>query len=150
MLDDLNDALHDRVRIANDADCFALSEALDGAGAGAPIVFGVILGTGVGGGIVVDGKLLGGPNAITGEWGHTPLPYFRADTAIERSLPDRPCYCGRTNCVETFLSGPGTREDASRADRRTPGSRRCPNERRRARPLHDDARPRPWRRSPTS
>lgn len=107
LLDDLNEALDDRVRIANDADCFALSEALDGAGAGAAIVFGVILGTGVGGGIVVDGKLLSGPNAIVGEWGHTPLPYFRADTAVERSLPDRPCYCGRTNCVETFLSGPG-------------------------------------------
>lgn len=107
LLSDLNDALDGRVRIANDADCFALSEALDGAGAGAATVFGVILGTGVGGGIVVDGRLLAGPNAVAGEWGHTPLPYLRADTALEAALPDRPCYCGRANCVETFLSGPG-------------------------------------------
>lgn len=107
LLDDLNALLANRVRIANDADCFALSEALAGAGTGAPVVFGVILGTGVGGGIVVDGRLLNGPNAIAGEWGHTPLPYLRADTALEASLGDRPCYCGRTNCIETFLSGPG-------------------------------------------
>ena len=107
LLDDLNAVLANRVRIANDADCFALSEALDGAGTGAPVVFGVILGTGVGGGIVVDGRLLNGPNAIAGEWGHTPLPYLRADTALEARLADRPCYCGRTNCIETFLSGPG-------------------------------------------
>ena len=79
MLDDLNAALDDRVRIANDANCFALSEALDGAGKGARVVFGVILGTGVGGGIVIDGTVLTGANAIAGEWGHTPLPYFRAD-----------------------------------------------------------------------
>ena len=107
LLDDLNARLANRVRIANDADCFALSEALSGAGAGASVVFGVILGTGVGGGIVVDGRLLNGPNAVAGEWGHTPLPYLRADTALEASLADRSCYCGRTNCVETFLSGPG-------------------------------------------
>ena len=110
LLDDLNALLADRVRIANDADCFALSEALSGAGAGASVVFGVILGTGVGGGIVVDGRLLNGPNAVTGEWGHTPLPYLRADTPLEESLADRPCYCGRTNCIETFLSGPGLAE----------------------------------------
>ena len=110
LLDDLNAALPGRVRIANDADCFALSEALDGAGADVAIVFGVILGTGVGGGIVVRGELLSGPNAIAGEWGHTPLPYFRADTAVEQALADRPCYCGRVNCVETFLSGPGLAE----------------------------------------
>ena len=99
-----------RVRIANDANCFALSEALTGAGAGADVVFGVILGTGVGGGIVVHGRLLSGANAIAGEWGHAPLPYLRADpatAAVENALPDRPCYCGRINCVETFLSGPG-------------------------------------------
>ncbi len=107
LLDDLNTLLANRVRIANDADCFALSEALSGAGIGASVVFGVILGTGVGGGIVVDGRLLNGPNAVTGEWGHTPLPYLRADTALDESLADRPCYCGRTNCIETFLSGPG-------------------------------------------
>ena len=107
LLTDLNAGLQDRVRIANDADCFALSEARDGAAVGAAVVFGVILGTGVGGGIVVDGRLLAGPNAIAGEWGHTPLPYLRADTALEADLADRPCYCGRTNCVETFLSGPG-------------------------------------------
>ena len=110
LLDDLNVNLHGRVRIANDANCFALSEALAGAGSGASVVFGVILGTGVGGGIVVNGRLLTGANAVAGEWGHTPLPYFRTDpstTAVEEALPDRPCYCGRVNCVETFLSGPG-------------------------------------------
>lgn len=110
LLDDLNEALCGRVRIANDANCFALSEALVGAGRGAHVVFGVILGTGVGGGIVVDGQLLAGANAVAGEWGHTPLPYLRADPAtmrLEASLADRPCYCGRANCVETFLSGSG-------------------------------------------
>ena len=110
LLDDLNRALCDRVRIANDANCFALSEALVGAGRGARVVFGVILGTGVGGGIVVDGQLLAGANAVAGEWGHTPLPYLRTDPAtmrLEGGLADRPCYCGRVNCVETFLSGPG-------------------------------------------
>jgi fructokinase len=112
LLGDLAGRLGSRIRIANDADCFALSEAVDGAGAGARCVFGVILGTGVGGAIVVDGRLLQGPNGITGEWGHTPLPYLRASTdplrdALESRLPDRPCYCGRPNCVETFLSGPG-------------------------------------------
>ena len=107
LLEDLNAALNGRVRIANDANCFALAEA---DGVDAEVVFGVILGTGVGGGIVVGGQLLEGANAIAGEWGHTPLPYLRADPAAdgrEASLADRPCYCGRTNCVETFLSGPG-------------------------------------------
>ena len=110
LLDDLNAALDERVRVANDANCFALSEALSGAGRGAAVVFGVILGTGVGGGIVVEGKLLPGANAIGGEWGHTPLPYLRTDPAslaAEQELADRHCYCGRMNCVETFLSGPG-------------------------------------------
>jgi predicted NBD/HSP70 family sugar kinase len=114
LLSDLQAGLGERVRMANDADCLALSEALDGAGAGARIVFGVILGTGVGGGVVVDCRLLGGPNGIAGEWGHTPLPYFRVDSqleptlaALEARLTSRPCYCGRENCVETFLSGPG-------------------------------------------
>ena len=114
LLSDLQSRLGERVRMANDADCLALSEAVDGAGAGAQIVFGVILGTGVGGGVVVDGRLLGGPNGIAGEWGHTPLPYFRTDrvadptlAALEGRLASRQCYCGRDNCVETFLSGPG-------------------------------------------
>ena len=114
LLDDLNAELGGRVRIANDANCFALAEAEgladDGELDAASVVFGVILGTGVGGGIVVGGRLVGGANAIAGEWGHTPLPYFRSDVLAgrrEASLDDRPCYCGRVNCVETFLSGPG-------------------------------------------
>ena len=94
------------VRIANDADCMALSEATDGAGAGAHAVFGVILGTGVGGGIVIDGKLARGTNAIAGEWGHNPLPLNAL--ASEMPVPTRrACYCGRKDCVETWLSGPG-------------------------------------------
>jgi fructokinase len=103
---DLERALGRPVRLANDADCFALSEAADGAGAGAPVVFGVILGTGVGGGIAVDGRLLSGPNAIAGEWGHNPLPWPRDE---ERPGPE--CYCGKRGCVETFLSGPGLARD---------------------------------------
>ena len=99
---DLEQRLQRPVRLANDADCFTLSEACDGAGAGAPSVFGVILGTGVGGGLVVRQQLLGGPNAITGEWGHNPLPWRRADDG-----PVRRCYCGQDDCIETFLSGPG-------------------------------------------
>ena len=110
LLDDLNAALDGRVRMANDANCLVLSEAVAGAGRGARVVFGVILGTGVGGGIVVDGQLLTGANAVAGEWGHTPLPYLRSDPAtmaLEAGLADRSCYCGRVNCVETFLSGSG-------------------------------------------
>ena len=103
---DLADALDRPVRLANDADCFALSEACDGAAAGASPVFGVILGTGVGGGIVADGRLLAGPNAIAGEWGHNPLPQ---PTDAER--PGPACYCGRNGCIETFLSGPGLARD---------------------------------------
>ena len=99
--DDLQTALRRPVRIANDADCFALSEACDGAAAGAASVFGVIVGTGTGGGVVLGGKLLGGPNAIAGEWGHNPLPWPRDD---ER--PGASCYCGRQGCIETWLSGP--------------------------------------------
>ncbi|WNV05447.1 ROK family protein [Candidatus Methylospira mobilis] len=99
---DLEMLLHRQVRIANDADCFALSEAVDGAASGADTVFGVILGTGVGGGIIVNGRPLSGPNAIAGEWGHNPLPWPRDD---ERPGPS--CYCGRSGCIETFLSGPG-------------------------------------------
>jgi fructokinase len=120
LLADLEAALGPRVRIANDADCFALSEAADGAAADAASVFGIILGTGVGGGLVVRGELLQGGNGLCGEWGHMPLPYLRqwpftvnpgpADVEriqLESALPDRRCYCGRLNCVETYLSGPG-------------------------------------------
>jgi fructokinase len=89
------------VRFANDANCFALSEATDGAAAGAGLVFGVIVGTGTGGGVVVDGRVLTGANAIAGEWGHNPLPAPRDDES-----PGPPCYCGRRGCIETFLSGP--------------------------------------------
>ena len=106
---DLSAALDRPVRLANDANCFALSEAKDGAGAGARVVFGAILGTGVGGGIVIQGELLTGANAITGEWGHNPLPAPRAG---ESPGPD--CYCGRRGCIEGFLSGPGFAEDHER------------------------------------
>lgn len=106
---DLERALARPVRIANDANCFALSEAIDGAAAGARVVFGAILGTGVGGGIVVDGRVLDGPNGIAGEWGHNPLPAPTADDA-----PAPACYCGRAGCVETYLSGPGFAADHAR------------------------------------
>jgi fructokinase len=107
---DLEKLLNRPVRIENDANCFALSEAVDGAGQGARVVFGVILGTGVGGGIVVDGKLLVGPNAIAGEWGHNPLP-----SPTEKDLPLRSCYCGRSGCIETYLSGPALERDGELA-----------------------------------
>jgi fructokinase len=98
---DLEDRLGRRVQLANDADCFALSESLvGGSAAGRGVVFGVILGTGVGGGLVVDGQLISGPNGLTGEWGHTPISY------IPDGLASRACYCGKENCVETYLSGP--------------------------------------------
>ncbi len=99
---DLEALLNRPLRMANDADCFTLSEAVDGAGRDARIVFGVIIGTGTGGGITVDGRLLDGPNAITGEWGHNPLPW-PGDT----ELPGPACWCGKHGCIETFLSGPG-------------------------------------------
>lgn len=103
---DLSALLERPVRFANDANCFALSEAVDGAGAGARVVFGVIVGTGTGGGIAVERRVLTGPNAIAGEWGHNPLPWPR-----EGEWPGPPCYCGKTGCVETFLSGPGMARD---------------------------------------
>ncbi|MDA8128225.1 MAG: ROK family protein [Betaproteobacteria bacterium] len=132
--EDLERALGREIRLANDADCFALSEATDGAAAGAGCVFGVILGTGVGGGVVARGQLLKGVNAIAGEWGHSPLPYFqfaaapsdRADTgqhpatgeAILHPWPSRreldaapACYCGKKGCIETWLSGPALAAD---------------------------------------
>lgn len=103
---DLESLLGREIRIANDANCFALSEAVDGAAAGAACVFGVIIGTGVGGGVVMHGRVWDGRNAIGGEWGHNPLPWPQDD---ERPGPD--CYCGRQGCIETFLSGPGLERD---------------------------------------
>jgi fructokinase len=131
---DIERALNRKVRLANDANCLALSEATDGAAAGADIVFGVILGTGVGGGVVVRGHVLTGANAIAGEWGHSPLPYFqfahaqadRASTGVHpatgeallhpwpspREVGAAPtCYCGKRGCIETWLSGPGFAAD---------------------------------------
>jgi fructokinase len=103
---DLSARLARPIRIQNDANCFALSEAIDGAGAGADVVFGVILGTGVGGGIVVQQRALIGCNAIAGEWGHNRLPWpSHADE------PAPACYCGRSGCIETYLSGPGLTRD---------------------------------------
>jgi len=103
---DLAQTLGRSVKLANDADCFTLSEATDGAAAGAKTVFGVILGTGVGGGVVINGQLLQGPNAIVGEWGHNPLPWPRPD-----ELPGPDCYCGKQGCIESFCSGPGVVRD---------------------------------------
>jgi fructokinase len=100
--DDLQARLQQPVRIANDANCLALSEATDGAGAGAGVVFGVILGTGCGAGIAVHGRVLTGPNGLAGEWGHNPLPW-----AVEGKDPVFDCYCGQRGCNETLLSGPG-------------------------------------------
>ncbi|WP_439107761.1 ROK family protein [Congregibacter sp.] len=111
---DLQDHTGRFVRIANDADCLALSEALDGVGTGKSTVFAVIIGTGVGGGIAIDGNLLQGPNAVSGEWGHNPMPLERVSALPIQPFKSRPCYCGRTNCIETWLSGPGlaqTHED---------------------------------------
>jgi fructokinase len=103
---DIESALGREIRIANDANCFALSEAVDGAGAAASVVFGVILGTGVGGGIVVGRKVVAGHNNIAGEWGHNPLPWPHPG-----ELPGPPCYCRKRGCIETFLSGPGFAAD---------------------------------------
>jgi fructokinase len=134
LADDLARALGRPVRLANDANCFALSEAVDGAAAGAAVVFGVIIGTGTGGGLVVNGQLITGANAIAGEWGHNPLPAAKDD---ER--PGPACYCGRSGCIETFLSGPAlareyaalggetiaAAEIAARADRGEPRALEC-------------------------
>ncbi len=106
LAEDLSRAVNRPVRLANDANCFALSEATDGAAAGAAVVFGVIIGTGTGGGLVVNGQLVIGANAIAGEWGHNPMPAPEDD---ER--PGPPCYCGRSGCIETFLSGPALARD---------------------------------------
>ena len=107
---DLESRLGREIRITNDANCFALSEAIDGAGHDAAVVFGAILGTGVGAGIVVEGRVLDGPNAIAGEWGHNPLPWPKDD---ER--PGAACFCGRDGCIETWLAGPGIARDHARA-----------------------------------
>ncbi|MCY3858917.1 MAG: ROK family protein [Gammaproteobacteria bacterium] len=108
-LHDLQRLLNRPIRIANDANCMVLSEAVDGAGAGARCVFGVILGTGVGGGCVVNKDVLAGPNLLAGEWGHNRFPDIPAEAKLEvnPSVRPRTCYCGQTNCVETFLSGRG-------------------------------------------
>lgn len=106
VLTDLQERLQRDIRIANDANCFALSEATDGAAKDAPVVFGVIIGTGTGAGVVVDKKVLVGPNAIAGEWGHNPLPW-----PGDAELPGPECYCGKHGCIETWLSGPGMVRD---------------------------------------
>ncbi len=103
---DLSQRLGRQIQLENDANCFALSEAIDGAAEGANVVFGVILGTGVGGGIVIGEELIAGHNKIAGEWGHNPLPW-----ATESERPGAPCYCGKSGCVETFLSGAGLARD---------------------------------------
>ncbi|WP_455205100.1 ROK family protein [Kaarinaea lacus] len=103
---DLEQLLKRPVRLANDANCFALSEATDGSAAGAQVVFGVIVGTGTGGGVVVSQQLINGVNSIAGEWGHNPLPWPGAE-----ELPGPACYCGKHGCIETFLSGPGMAVD---------------------------------------
>ena len=109
---DLEEKLARELRFENDANCFALSEAIDGAARGASVVFGAILGTGAGGGIVVDGRVVRGHNGIAGEWGHTPLPWL---TAAEH--PGPPCYCGRRGCIEQFVAGPALkREVAARGE----------------------------------
>ena len=114
---DLPKLLERPVRFANDANCFALSEATDGAAAGASSVFGVIVGTGTGGGIAIDGRVVVGTNAIAGEWGHNSLPWPRPGES-----PGNGCYCGRSGCIETFLSGPGLSRDyeAASGNKATP------------------------------
>ena len=111
---DLSSALHREVRCANDANCFAISEATDGAAVGSEVVFGVILGTGCGGGLVMGGSLLTGPNGLAGEWGHTPLPWMTPD-----EWPGPQCYCGRRGCLETWISGTGFEQDFERVSGRS-------------------------------
>ena len=108
---DLERRLAREVRLANDANCFALSEALDGAGRGSRVVFGAIFGTGVGGGVVVEGRVIEGANRSTGEWGHNPLPWMTPD-----EYPGPSCYCGRAGCIERFASGPALAADHERAN----------------------------------
>ena len=106
LVEDLRTRLGRDVRVANDANCFVMSEATDGAAAGVDVAFGVIVGTGTGGGIAVRGELVTGPNAVAGEWGHNPLPW-----AESTERPGPRCYCGRSGCIESFLSGPGLAAD---------------------------------------
>jgi fructokinase len=106
LAEDLTARLGRPLRFSNDANCFALSEAVDGAAAGARVVFGVIVGTGTGGGVVVNQRVLTGPNAVAGEWGHNPLPWPN-----DEERPGPACYCGKAGCIETFLSGPGLTRD---------------------------------------
>ena len=103
---DLEAKLGREVRFANDANCFALSEAIDGAAKGAEVVFGAILGTGAGGGVVVQGQVLNGHNALAGEWGHTPLPWMTRE-----EHPGPACYCGRSGCIEQWVAGPALNRD---------------------------------------
>ena len=117
---ELSRALGREVRLANDANCLAVSEATDGAAAGSAVVFAVILGTGTGGGLVVNGQLIVGANSIGGEWGHNPMPQ-----ATDEERPGPACYCGRSGCIETFLSGPGLAADYAR---RTPREDRLTSE----------------------
>ncbi len=114
LADDLRRVLPRPLRFANDANCFALSEAVDGAAAGAGAVFGVIVGTGTGGGVVVNGRIWTGPNAIAGEFGHNPQPWPNLDEG-----PGPQCYCGQTGCIETYLSGPGLSRDHERTTGQT-------------------------------
>jgi fructokinase len=132
LADDLPRLLDRPVRFANDANCFALSEAIDGAAAGADVVFGVIIGTGTGGGVVVNRRVVEGANAIAGEWGHNPLPAPR-----DCEWPGPPCYCGRTGCIETFLSGPALVRDYGEELRRRAVP--DPYERKTARDIATDA-----------
>jgi fructokinase len=111
LYDDLARIVQRPLRFANDANCLALSEAVDGAAAGASVVFAVIVGTGTGGGIAIDGRVVTGVNAIAGEWGHNPMPWPRPE-----EWPGPQCYCGRTGCIETFLSGPGLALEYASAD----------------------------------
>jgi fructokinase len=111
---DLSEALAREVRVENDANCFALSEAVDGAGQGARVVFGVIIGTGVGGGLVVDGRLIAGRQRIAGEWGHNPLPW----PSVEEVRDAPPCFCGKRGCIETWVSGPAFARDHHQASGR--------------------------------
>lgn len=107
--DDLERAIGRKIGMANDANCFALSEATDGAGSDARVLFGVIVGTGTGGAVAVDKRVLDGANGIAGEWGHNPMPWPRAD-----ELPGPRCYCGKFGCIETFLSGPALAREIAR------------------------------------
>lgn len=121
LVEDLSARLGQPVRYANDANCLALSEAVDGAGAGHRVVFAVILGTGTGAGIAVDGRLLEGPNRLAGEWGHNPLPWL--DDEERRIALAEPCWCGRPGCIESFVSGPALARDHRRRGGRQPTAR---------------------------